>query len=192
MKNILITLALVLVFFLLTPGVFIRFPIKGGIYKIAAIHTVLFGVICFIVTNLLTTIIEGGPAPKVPAPKAPANKPGCYPNQFVKDESECNYKNSALNKLNTFDKKDDKGDGTCNKDQTQRCTKSNEYKALKYDKMTQAQKIEYGNKICKERNPSFQCNVDGDKDTCSGPNQTEWCVKIPATYKLETYPSTSK
>ena len=59
MKNIVKILALICVFFALTPGVLIRLPIKGGIYKIAALHALLFGVIYFIVTNVFGVLREG-------------------------------------------------------------------------------------------------------------------------------------
>ena len=59
MDNILKTLALVCVFFVLTPGVLIQMPIKGGIYKIAAVHALLFGAIYFIVTNVFGVLREG-------------------------------------------------------------------------------------------------------------------------------------
>jgi len=59
MDNILKTLALVCVFFVLTPGVLIQLPIKGGIYKIAAVHALLFGAIYFIVTNVFGVLREG-------------------------------------------------------------------------------------------------------------------------------------
>jgi len=59
MQNIVKTLALICVFFVLTPGVLIRLPIKGGIYKIAAVHALLFGAIYFIVTNMFGVLREG-------------------------------------------------------------------------------------------------------------------------------------
>jgi hypothetical protein len=59
MKSLIKTLALMFVFFALTPGVLIRLPIKGGVNKIAFIHAVLFGAIYFIVTNVFGVLKEG-------------------------------------------------------------------------------------------------------------------------------------
>jgi len=60
-------------FFVLCPGVFIKFPVKGGIKTIALIHAILFGIIYFVVTNVFGVLREGV-APKA-APKAKAAPP---------------------------------------------------------------------------------------------------------------------
>jgi len=110
MKNIVKTLALVLVFFILTPGIFVRLPIKGGIYKIAAIHAVLFGVICFIVVKLFGVLREGlTPSqcrPNVPTANANANcNAGNSSDPIV---------NGAISTTTT---------GACNSGKSKRCTK---------------------------------------------------------------------
>ena len=52
-------MVLIFMFFVLSPGVFVKFPVKGGVKTIALVHSLLFGFIYFVVTNVFGVLREG-------------------------------------------------------------------------------------------------------------------------------------
>ena len=59
MEDVLKTLVLIFLFFVLSPGVFVSIPSKGGIKTIAFVHALVFGVIYYLLFEVLDVLTEG-------------------------------------------------------------------------------------------------------------------------------------
>lgn len=148
MKNIVKTLALICVFFALTPGVLIRLPIKGGIYKIAVLHALLFGAIYFIVTNVFGVLREG----------VTCNGPKGYLNSCASlgSKNTCNSSNV----------------GKCNTNQNGICTAKTPYTLVNNPNK---QGCDYtGINNANECSDNKSCTSDKKKKCSSQPNTYDW------------------
>jgi len=81
MEDVLKTLAVIFLFFVLSPGVFVSIPSKGGIKTIAFVHALVFGVIYYLLFVVLGVLTEGfnrrppPPPPRRPPPPPPRRPP---------------------------------------------------------------------------------------------------------------------
>ena len=58
--NWIITLYTAVLFFLLTPGVILSLPPKGGLYTVAAVHAIVFALVFHFTHNALGKLYKGG------------------------------------------------------------------------------------------------------------------------------------
>jgi len=158
------TLVLMAIFFVLTPGVFVKLPAKGGVYLVAMVHAFVFGIVYFIFSNMFGSIMEGETniyrnivipkgSLKVAAdpPLSTAVKNLCK--TTIMNEKECNDKNSTGPSLG------------CNYERTKRCTKKDattSYEWKRYN-LTPSESA-----ICKDRNvePAARCENENGVGHC--------------------------